>query len=273
MHVISALKNLTIMIPSFSSHTTSNNMYKCNNFFILILKLYICYVFLYLYKPHIMQQTTYLSSQFTQYSLDRIHAAKLHKPSHHSFCRIGKSQRAPNHSLSDHYSALQSASTLDMPAPQLYFYGTGTSHRAPNYRVGNRYPASDNSKYLYSLDLPSVLTMLDVPAPPTLDVPARQLPTLDVSAHLAYITRSNSPPLWTLGCITSGPSNPHDPRPSAPVDSGCLQSILTLDMSAQIMLEVMAYLPYIIRSTSPHLWGWSSGHRHTANTQCQVGLF
>ena len=90
--------------------------------------------------------------------------------------------------------SLQPNSVLEAPA-QTTLYGTGTSQPVPDYRVRYRYSAPDNSKFLISLDLPSITPMLDVPASPMLDVPARQLPTLDAPAHLAHIICSNSPPL------------------------------------------------------------------------------
>jgi hypothetical protein len=103
---------------------------------------------------------------------------------------------------------------LVIEAPQPFTRGTGTIQSASNHCVGNRSPASDSNKVI-SPDLPLIFPMLDVPAPPMLNVPARQSPMLDAPAHLAYINCSNSPPLWTLGCITPGPSNPHDPGPQA----------------------------------------------------------
>jgi hypothetical protein len=88
------------------------------------------------------------------------------------------------------------------------------------------------------------------PHDPELSVLARQSPTLDAPAHLAYPICSNSPPFWTLGCITSGPSNPHDPGPSATVDSKFLLLNLMLDVPAQTMLEVLADFLNIMRRIS-----------------------
>jgi hypothetical protein len=110
------------------------------------------------------------------------------------------------------------------------------------------------------LDAPAPLPMLDVPAPPMLDVPApltlddpaHQSSTLDFPAHLAHPICGNSPPHWTLGCITPGPSNPHDPGPSATVDLEKLN--LMLYVPAQTILSVLVDPLNTIRSTSLLLW-------------------
>jgi hypothetical protein len=135
---------------------------------------------------------------------------------------------------------------------QIFFCCIGIRH-APNYSFGNRYLGSNKNNVSKPLDLTSISTMLDVPAPSMLDVPARQSPTLDLLAHLAHIIRSNSPPPWTLDCIISGPSNPHDPGPSATVDPGRLQSNLILDAPAQMLVEPI-YPVHSIRSISLLLW-------------------
>jgi hypothetical protein len=207
-------------------------MYKSSNIFIFFLKLYMCYAFLSYNKSQITQQKTHFSFQFTQHSSARIYATQLNKPAIPFSCGIGISQRAPDYSLGDHYSALQLTTMLDKPAQQHFSYGTGTNKRALNYRVGNRYPVADNTS-------------------PMLDVPAQLSPTLDFPAHLAYFIRSNGPPLWTQGCINSGPSNPHDPGPSATVHSEFLQSNLTLDIPAQTMPEALAET---LKSASLLLW-------------------
>jgi len=146
MHVTSAHKNPTDLTPLFSPHTTSNNkMYKSSNIFIFFFNLYICYAFLFYHKSHITQKKTHFSFQFTQHSSARIYATQLNKPAIPFSCGIGISQRAPDYSLGDHYSALQLTTMLDKPAQQHFSYGTGTNKRALNYRVGNRYPAADNT--------------------------------------------------------------------------------------------------------------------------------
>ena len=121
--------------------------------------------------------------------------------------------------------------------------------------------------------------MLDVPAPTMLDVPARQSPTLDVPAHLAYNICSNRPPLWTIGCITTGPSNPHDSNLVATVDSGFQQLNLMLDVSAQTMLEALAVFDYIVRSTSSLICNldfsmgaiWGACHKYWGTVDFEKG--
>jgi hypothetical protein len=116
-------------------------------------------------------------------------------------------------------SALRLPTTMDTPAPTVVYIS--------NFLTMLEGPA-DNVFTL--LDSPSILPMLDVPAPPTLDVPARQSPTLNTPATLAYNTCSNSPPLRMLGC-TYGPSNSCDPG-SVTAGSGSPPPLWTPDFIA-----------------------------------------
>jgi hypothetical protein len=59
-----------------------------------------------------------------------------------------------------------------------------------------------------------------------LDAPAQAMPK--VPAYAVYITWSTSPPLWTPDFIAPGPSNPHDPGPSATVADHISTSFLHL---------------------------------------------
>ena len=120
------------------------------------------------------------------------------------------------------------------------------------------------------LNVPAPLPLLDAPAPPMLDVPARQSPTLDSPAHLAYPLCSNSPPFWNLGCITSGPSNPHDPGPSATADAKFLRLYLTEDIRSTSRL---LWTPELIASgpSNPHDPGPSATVAdHTLTSICHL---
>ena len=108
------------------------------------------------------------------------------------------------------------------------------------HRFGNRLSASIRNRsqlfaftILETADLTtsdSTLTPSSQPEPMMLDVPARQSPTLNTPATLAYNTWSNSPPLRTLGC-TYGPSNSCDPG-SVTAGSGSPPPLWTPDFIA-----------------------------------------
>jgi hypothetical protein len=132
-------------------------------------------------------------------------------------------------------------STLVAPASQLSFYGSSISQCAPNHHFGNRYPASEKNNVSTSLDLQSISTMLEVPAPTMLDVPARQLPTLDVPMQLAFLNCSNRLFSRTLDCIASGPSNPHDPGPLA-VTTGRIVALIYI--IAPIIMTIIQFAKY-----------------------------
>jgi hypothetical protein len=149
----------------------------------------------------------------------------------------------------------QPANNWTNPKTISAFFGeepSTTAHIAST-RLYQKYTMLDDPSISTSLDVPSISTMLDVPAPPMLDEPAQQSPTLDAPVHLAYPICMNSPPLWTFGCMISRPSNPHDLEPAATVDSGCLQLKPMLDV---LTLAMQVCYDHITRSTSPLFWNF-----------------
>jgi hypothetical protein len=107
------------------------------------------------------------------------------------------------------------------------------------------------------LDVPAP-TMLDVPAPTMLDVPASPLPTMldmPVSWLYSYCTDSlnfctDAAPLWTLCFTNSGPSNPHDPGPSAAVADHFMTAFTHLASPAISVFAVIDFLRTPPRSPS-----------------------
>jgi len=83
--------------------------------------------------------------------------------------------------------------------------------------------------------------MLEVPAPTMLDVPARQLSTLYVPMQLAFLICSNRLFSRTLDCITSGPSNPHDPGPLAGTAGRIVALIYII---APIIMTIIQFAKY-----------------------------
>jgi hypothetical protein len=137
---------------------------------------------------------------------------------------------------------------LEGPAQlPLFFYSNGIKQRTPYYHFGNRDPATEKNNVKTVLNSPSI-PMLNAPALSMLDVPTRQSPMLNVPAHLAHIICSNYLFFRTLGCITSGPSNPHDPGPTA---AGAGQTIGPANTLATIILPIIQFATHDFLCTQP----------------------
>ena len=203
--------------PPFNE--TDNNKIKRQTF-ILKLFLIICFITLSFYKLNTYQYNIMIHSMNKKQFNDRFH----------KILRM--------HDTSSLHALTQAVTTSQETFSDSLVFGP----LQPNQTTLN------SSAQMLDITTFTSMTMLEMPTPPMLDVPARLSPTPDFPAHLAHIICSNSPPLWTLDCITSGPSNPHDPGPSATVDSKLLQLNLMLDVPAQTMLEVLADSFNIIRS-------------------------
>ena len=164
----------------------------------------------------------------------------------------------------------KSTPMLDAPAkpmleiPASFFFTTLLA----TYSVPTDSGSLQKYAWINTLDLHSILTMLDVPAHNTLDALAPQSPAMDAPADQVYVTRSDNLS-WSPGRADYGPSNPHDPGPSgADADR--------FEVGTQSILSSMATNRSPLWTTSSFDFGPSNPHDpgpSAAVADCIISVF
>jgi hypothetical protein len=140
------------------------------------------------------------------------------------------------HSITLNAFALSPATILDEP---------NSSFATLDLVVSKPKPASTLDTALTMLDVSSLLSpTLDMPGTTMLDTPVLLSTTMEKPAKPIYLINSDSTRPRNLGYIALGPSNPHDPGPTAAVASriAAQNDIIAHNMSPFIHFTIYDYL-------------------------------